>query len=88
MDMDMRKVYSISLKDEKIINYLEKIPNKSQYIKELIQRDMKKKPFTKEQVTYIRKMIDEKIVERVVRNEDDEQRLETARALDEFMNDL
>lgn len=88
MDMDMRKVYSISLKDEEIINYLEKIPNKSQYIKELIQMDMKKKPFTKEQVTYIRKMIDEKIVERVVRNEDDEQRLETARALDEFMNDL
>lgn len=84
----MRKVYSISLNDEDVIKHLDGITNKSQYVKELVQRDINKKPFTKEQVTYIRKMIDEKIVERVVRNEDDEQRLETARALDEFMNDL
>lgn len=57
----MRKVYSISLSDEEIINYLEDIPNKSHYIKELIHKDMTKKPFSEEQLIYIRKMIDEKL---------------------------
>lgn len=83
--MDMRKVYSISLKDEEIINHLEKIPNKSQYIKELIQRDMKKKPFTKDQITCIRKMIDEKLKGHTILDENDKQRKETVKALDDLL---
>lgn len=84
----MRKVYSISLKDEGVINYLEKIPNKSQYIKELIQRDMKKKPFTKDQVACIRKMIDDKLKGHIILDENDMQRKEVAKALDELLNDF
>ena len=84
----MRKVYSISLKDEGVINYLEKIPNKSQYIKELIQRDMKKKPFTKDQVACIRKMIDDKLKGHIILDENDKQRKEVAKALDELLNDF
>ena len=86
--MDMRKVYSISLKDEGVINYLEKIPNKSQYIKELIQRDMKKKPFTKDQVACIRKMIDDKLKGHIILDENDMQRKEAVKALDELLNDF
>lgn len=82
----MRKVYSISLKDEEIINHLEKIPNKSQYIKELVQRDMKKKPFTKDQIAYIRKMIDEKLKGHTILDENDKQRKEAVKALDELIN--
>lgn len=84
----MRKVYSISLKDEGVINYLEKIPNKSQYIKELIQRDMKKKPFTKDQVACIRKMIDDKLKGHIILDENDMQRKEAVKALDELLNDF
>ena len=84
----MRKVYSISLKDEGVINYLEKIPNKSQYIKELIQRDMKKNPFTKDQVTCIRKMIDDKLKGHIILDENDMQRKEAVKALDELLNDF
>lgn len=82
----MRKLYSVSLKDEEIINYLEKIPNKSQYIKELIQKDMKKKPFTKDQIACIRKMIDEKLKGHTILDESDKQRKEAVKALDELIN--
>lgn len=84
----MRKVYSISLRDEEIINHLEKVPNKSQYIKELIQRDMKKKPFTKDQVACIRKMIDEKLKGHIILDENDKQRKEAVKALDDLLNDF
>ena len=81
----MRKVYSISLNDEEIINHLEKIPYKSQYIKELIQKDMTKKPFTKDQVACIRKMIDEKLKGHTILDENDKQRKETVKALDDLL---
>ena len=76
----MRKVYSISLTDEKIIHYLDKIPNKSQYFRELVRMDMEKEPFTKEQIAYIRKMMKEQKGHRLSR-EDDKLQKETADAL-------
>lgn len=84
----MRKVFSISLSDEEIINHLDKIQNKSQYIKELVQRDMKKKPFTKEQVACIRKMIDEKLKGHILLDENDKQQKEVVKALDDLLNDF
>ncbi len=83
----MKKVYSIFLSDEKIIEHLDKIPNKSQYFRELVQRDMGKEPFTKEQIAYIRKMINEH-KEHIVSSEDDSKREETANALDDLMKDF
>lgn len=82
-----RKVYSVALSDEEIINYLEDIPNKSHYIKELIRKDMTKEPFSEEQLIYIRKMIDEKLQGHVVSSKDDKQK-ETAHALDELLKDF
>lgn len=84
----MRKVYSLSLSDEEIIRHLDGISNKSQYIKELIQRDITRKPFTKAQITCIRQLIDEKLKGHTLLNEDDKQREETAKALDELINIL
>lgn len=84
----MRKVYSISLTDEKIIHYLDKIPNKSQYFRELVQRDMEKEPFTKEQIACIRKMIDEKLKGHILLDENDKQQKEVVKALDDLLNDF
>lgn len=83
----MRKVYSISLTDEKIIHYLDKIPNKSQYFRELVQRDMEKEPFTKEQIAYIRKMMKEQKGHRLS-EEEDKQQIETANAIDNLLNNF
>lgn len=83
----MKKVYSIFLSDEKIINYLDKIPNKSQYFRELVQRDMEKEPFTKEQIAYIRKMMKEQNGDMPSREEDKLQK-ETANAIDDLLNNF
>lgn len=83
----MRKVYSISLTDEKIIHYLDKIPNKSQYFRELVQRDMEKEPFTKEQIAYIRKMIKEQ-KGHMLSEEEGKQQIETANAIDDLLNNF
>ena len=83
----MKKVYSIFLSDEKIIEHLNKIPNKSQYFRELVQRDMEKEPFTKEQIAYIQKMINEH-KGYIASSEDDKQKEETSRALDDLLNDF
>lgn len=83
----MRKVYSISLTDEKIIHYLDKIPNKSQYFRELVRMDMEKEPFTKEQIAYIRKMMKEQKGHRLSREEDKQQK-EVANALDNLLNNF
>lgn len=84
----MKKVYSIFLSDEKIINYLDKIPNKSQYFRELVQRDMEKEPFTKEQAACILKMIDEKLKGHNILDETDKQRRDTAKALGDLLNNF
>lgn len=83
----MRKVYSISLSDEEIINHLDKFQNKSQYIKELVQRDMAKEPFTKEQIAYIRKMMKEQKGHMLLK-EEDKQQIETANAIDDLLNNF
>lgn len=83
----MKKVYSIFLSDEKLIEHLDKIPNKSQYFRELVQRDMEKGPFTKEQIAYIQEMID-KHKGQIISSEDDKQKEETALALDDLLNDF
>ena len=83
----MKKVYSIFLSDEKIINYLDKIPNKSQYFRELVQRDMEKEPFTKEQIAYIRKMMKEQNGDMPSR-EEDKPKEEKVQAIDDFFNEF
>lgn len=83
----MKKVYSIFLSDEKIINYLDKIPNKSQYFRELVQRDMEKEPFTKEQIAYIRKMMKEQ-KGHVLSEEEDKPKEEKVQAIDDFFNEF
>lgn len=85
----MRKVYSLSISDEKIIDHLEKIPYKSRYIKDLILQDMTGKPFTDGQIDYINKLIDNRLKGHTVAvSEDDSKREETALALDDLMNDF
>lgn len=83
----MKKVYSIFLSDEKIINYLDKIPNKSQYFRELVQRDMEKEPFTKEQIAYIRKMMKEQ-KGHMLSEEEDKPKEEKVQAIDDFFNEF
>ena len=86
----MRKVYSLSISDENIINHLDGISHKSQYIKELIKRDVEKEPFTEKQIAYIYKMIDEKLSGHTItwKMEDDRQMEETVQALDDLLNDF
>ena len=84
----MKKVYSIFLSDEKMIEHLDKIQNKSQYFRELVQRDMKKEPFTEEQISYIQKIIKEKLQGYVISNKDNNKREETVSALDDLLNDF
>ena len=88
----MRKVYSISMNtdtDQEVMDYLDKVPNKSQYIKELVKKDMNNEPFTKEQLEYIRKMIDAQLKgHTVVMSGDEEQKKETAKAIDDLLNNL
>ena len=75
------------LSDEKIINYLDKIPNKSQYFRELVQRDMEKEPFTKEQIAYIRKMMKEQ-KGHMLSEEEDKPKEEKVQAIDDFFNEF
>ena len=76
------------MSDEELINYLDKIPNKSQYFRELIQKDMEKKPFTEEQISCIQKMIEEKLQGHGKSSKDDNKRDETALAIDDLLNDF
>lgn len=84
----MNKVYSIFLSDEEIINHVEKFSNKSQYLRELIIKDMNKEPFTPEQIDCINAMIDERLKGHTVIEKDEEIKKETALALDDLMNDF
>ena len=83
----MKKVYSVFLSDEKLINYLDTIPNKSRYFRELILKDMEKQPFTDEQLVYIRQMIDEKLKgHSSIKSEDDSQLEETTEAINNLLD--
>ena len=85
----MRKVYSISFSDERVIKRLNEVQSKSHYLKDLILQDVEGIPFSDEQIAYIRKMIDEKLNGYTpVLRENDEEQEETANALDDLLNNF
>lgn len=85
----MRKVYSISFSDERVIKRLNEVQSKSHYLKDLILQDVEGIPFSDEQIAYIRKMIDEKLNGYTpVLSENDEEQEETANALDDLLNNF
>ena len=85
----MRKVYSISFSDERVIKRLNEVQSKSHYLKDLILQDVEGIPFSDEQIAYIRKMIDEKLNGYTpVLSENDEEQQETANALDDLLNNF
>ena len=85
----MRKVYSISFSDERVIKRLNEVQSKSHYLKDLILQDVEGIPFSDEQITYIRKMIDEKLNGYTpVLSENDEEQEETANAIDDLLNNF
>lgn len=85
----MRKVYSISFSDERVIKRLNEVQSKSHYLKDLILQDVEGIPFSDEQIAYIRKMIDEKLNGYTpVLSENDEEQEETANAIDDLLNNF
>ena len=85
----MRKVYSISFSDERVIKRLNEVQSKSHYLKDLILQDVEGIPFSDEQIAYIRKMIDEKLNGYTpVLSENDEEQEETANPLDDLLNNF
>lgn len=85
----MRKVYSISFSDERVIKRLNEVQSKSHYLKDLILQDVEGIPFSDEQIAYIRKMIDEKLKGYTpVVNEENKPKEEKVQAIDDFFNEF
>ncbi len=85
----MRKVYSISFTDERVIKRLNEVQSKSRYLKDLILRDVDGGLFSEEQIAYIEKMIDKKLKGYTPDvNEENKPKEEKVRAIDDFFNEF
>lgn len=85
----MRKVYSISFTDERVIKRLNEVQSKSRYLKDLILRDVDGGLFSEEQIAYIEKMIDKKLKGYTPAvNEENKPKEEKVRAIDDFFNEF
>lgn len=85
----MRKVYSISFTDERVIKRLNEVQSKSRYLKDLILRDVDGGLFSEEQIAYIEKMIDKKLKGYTSAvNEENKPKEEKVRAIDDFFNEF
>lgn len=85
----MRKVYSISFTDERVIKRLNEVQSKSRYLKDLILRDVDGGLFSEEQIAYIEKMIDKKLKGYTPAvNEENKPKEEKVQAIDDFFNEF
>lgn len=85
----MRKVYSISFTDERVIKRLNEVQSKSRYLKDLILRDVDGGLFSEEQIACIEKMIDKKLKGYTPAvNEENKPKEEKVRAIDDFFNEF
>lgn len=85
----MRKVYSISFTDERVIKRLDEVQSKSHYIKGLILKDIDGVVFSEEQLAYIDKLIDKKLKGYTpVMDEENKPKEEKVQAIDDFFNEF
>ena len=85
----MRKVYSISFTDERVIKRLNEVQSKSRYLKDVILRDVDGGLFSEEQITKKKKMIDKKLKGYTPAvNEENKPKEEKVRAIDDFFNEF